>query len=93
MEERQVKFSLIPLTILKSNHVSFLFLSLVTIVSGLLMTILFLSELNYYLTPEIREELLVDVSRSDKLRINVDVIFPHISCPCKLNYDFLFLFC
>lgn len=53
----------------------------VTVFSGILMLILFVSELNYYLTPEVREELMVDVSRGDKLRINVDIIFPHISCP------------
>jgi hypothetical protein len=64
------------------NFFSQLNLILVTIISGLLMTVLFLSELNYYLTPELREELLVDVSRGDKLRINVDILFPHISCPC-----------
>jgi hypothetical protein len=65
-------------------------LILVTIISGLLMTVLFLSELNYYLTPELREELLVDVSRGDKLRINVDILFPHISCPCiPLSHFFI----
>lgn len=52
----------------------------VTVISGVIMTVLFLSELRYYLTPEVSEELFVDVTRGDKLRINVDVIFPKITC-------------
>ncbi|XP_076167075.1 endoplasmic reticulum-Golgi intermediate compartment protein 3 isoform X2 [Ptiloglossa arizonensis] len=44
------------------------------------MSILFLSEVNYYLTPTLSEELFVDTSRGSKLRINLDIIVPRISC-------------
>lgn len=44
------------------------------------MGILFLSEVNYYLTPTLSEELFVDTSRGSKLRINLDIIVPTISC-------------
>ncbi|GBM23858.1 Endoplasmic reticulum-Golgi intermediate compartment protein 3, partial [Araneus ventricosus] len=52
----------------------------VTVVSAVIITLLFISELNYYLTPEITEELFVDVSRGEKLRINIDVTFPKVMC-------------
>ncbi|RWS13912.1 endoplasmic reticulum-Golgi intermediate compartment protein 3-like isoform X2 [Dinothrombium tinctorium] len=53
----------------------------VTIISGIIIIALFVSELSYYLTPEVNEELLVDVSKGEKLRINVDIVFPKLSCP------------
>ncbi|XP_035205428.1 endoplasmic reticulum-Golgi intermediate compartment protein 3-like [Stegodyphus dumicola] len=56
----------------------------ITIVSAVVIVLLFISELNYYLTPEVTEELFVDVSRSEKLRINIDVTFPKLCCECML---------
>lgn len=54
--------------------------ALVTLVAGSLMFVLFVSELNYYLTTEVRPELFVDTSRGQKLRINVDITFDHLPC-------------
>jgi endoplasmic reticulum-Golgi intermediate compartment protein 3 len=44
------------------------------------MTFLVVSELSNYLTPQLTEELFVDTTRSHKLKINLDVIIPTISC-------------
>lgn len=53
----------------------------VTIASCILASILFLSELSYYLTPQVSQQLLVDVSKGERLRINFDLSFPHLTCP------------
>ena len=55
----------------------------VTIVSGLLMFILFVSELNYYISKEVHQELFVDTSKGQKLQINVDMTFTKIGCSCE----------
>lgn len=54
--------------------------ALVTLFSILIALTLFICEVNYYLKPEIDEELLVDVSRGDKLSIYFDVTFPRLPC-------------
>jgi endoplasmic reticulum-Golgi intermediate compartment protein 3 len=52
----------------------------VTVISVILMVFLVLSELNAYLTPQLSEELFVDTTRGHKLKINLDVVIPTISC-------------
>ncbi|RUS73051.1 hypothetical protein EGW08_019189 [Elysia chlorotica] len=52
----------------------------VTLISGIFMFVLFVSELNYYLTLEVHPELFVDTSRGQKLRINIDIVFPKMAC-------------
>jgi len=49
------------------------------------MFVLFWSELSYYLTKDVQQELFVDTSRGQKLRINMDVTFAKIGCACKLT--------
>ena len=58
----------------------------VTVVSGLIMLILFVSELNYYISKEVHQELFVDTSKGQKLQINVDITFLKIGCSCKYIY-------
>ncbi|XP_070209579.1 endoplasmic reticulum-Golgi intermediate compartment protein 3-like isoform X2 [Littorina saxatilis] len=54
--------------------------AIVTLVAAVLMVVLFVSELNYYLTKEVHPELFVDTSRGQKLRINIDITFAHLPC-------------
>jgi len=55
----------------------------VTIVSAVIMFALFVSELNYYLTKDVQQELFVDTSRGQKLKINADITFMKVGCMCK----------
>ncbi|CAO3685578.1 unnamed protein product [Umbelopsis vinacea] len=52
----------------------------VTIISGLLIAILVLSELSAYRTSVMKPELVVDKTRKDKLPIAFNVTFPNIPC-------------
>lgn len=47
------------------------------------MLLLFLSELNYYLSKEIAQELFVDTSKGQKIKINMDITFPKMGCTCE----------
>merc|ERR1711953_497307 len=51
-----------------------------TVMSAIVMLLLFASEIRDYLRPEMKEELFVDTSRSGKLQINLDINFSGISC-------------
>jgi len=52
----------------------------VTLLSSLFILILFLSELRDYLTIETKQELFVDTSRDQKIRININIVFPFVPC-------------
>lgn len=76
-----VYFSLLTGKIdIKSNR---FFSSTVTFLSCSIIAILFLLELNYYLTPYTQEELMIDISSGQKLRISFDITFPHVGCSRK----------
>jgi hypothetical protein len=57
----------------------------VTIISGLLIAILVLSELSAYRTSVMKPELVIDKGRKDKLPITFNVTFPKIPCYCKFD--------
>ena len=52
----------------------------ITIFSAVIMILLFASEIQDYVQPQVAEELFVDTSRGDKLKINFDVVVHRISC-------------
>ncbi|XP_064381837.1 endoplasmic reticulum-Golgi intermediate compartment protein 3-like [Halichondria panicea] len=52
----------------------------ITLLSGAIIVILFLSELAYFLSTDIREELYVDTSRGEKMKINFDLSFQRMPC-------------
>jgi len=52
----------------------------ITVISALVMILLFASEIQDYLTPGVEEQLFVDTTRGSKLKINLDIIFPKIGC-------------
>ncbi|XP_051169555.1 endoplasmic reticulum-Golgi intermediate compartment protein 3 [Leptopilina boulardi] len=54
--------------------------AVVTIISTIIMVLLFISEVSDFLTPNINEELFVDTSKGSNLRINIDIVIPRISC-------------
>jgi hypothetical protein len=57
--------------------------SIVTIISGLLIVILLVSEMIRYASIEVKTKLVVDTSRDAKLDINFNMTFPKLPCFCK----------
>ncbi|XP_030746045.1 endoplasmic reticulum-Golgi intermediate compartment protein 3 isoform X1 [Sitophilus oryzae] len=57
----------------------------ITVISMVIITVLFWLEFLNYLTPNVTEELFVDTSRGLDLSINIDITVPKVSC------DFLVL--
>lgn len=51
-----------------------------TIASSVVMAVLFITELRLFLQPTVVNELTVDMSRGDTLKIKLDLTFPHLSC-------------
>ncbi|XP_058461654.1 endoplasmic reticulum-Golgi intermediate compartment protein 3 [Malaya genurostris] len=51
-----------------------------TIISGSIIILLIYSELMAYLTPTITDQLFVDATQGQKLKINLDFYIPRISC-------------
>ena len=78
--ESQVQLALVSHRCLTCD----VFVSAVTLISGIIIVLLFISEVRDFMAVEQDEELLVDTTRGEKLKINVDVIFHNIGCNCKL---------
>lgn len=55
----------------------------VSILSALFISWLFISEFVYYMRVDVNPQLFVDTTRGEKLKINIDITFPHLSCACK----------
>lgn len=54
--------------------------AVVSVIAIISMLILFLTEFQSYLAEETIDRLSVDTTRSEKLKINFDITFPHIPC-------------
>ncbi|XP_059279800.1 uncharacterized protein LOC132033758 [Lycium ferocissimum] len=52
----------------------------ITLASSIIMTLLFISELQLYLHAVTETKLVVDTSRGETLRINFDITFPALPC-------------
>lgn len=61
----------------------------VTLISSIIMIWLLIFEFYAYLTPNITEELFVDTTRSHKLKINLELYIPSISCNCMYEYQII----
>jgi hypothetical protein len=52
----------------------------VTIISSIIIFLLFFLELKYFLTTDIVQVLFVDTSRQEKMNITIDIKFPVLPC-------------
>jgi hypothetical protein len=54
--------------------------ALITIACTISILVLFIYEWRAYMTIEVDQELFVDITRNQKLTINIDMTFPHLPC-------------
>eukprot|EP00697_Spironema_sp_BW2_P000320 gnl/Spiro4/10412_TR5565_c0_g1_i1.p1 gnl/Spiro4/10412_TR5565_c0_g1~~gnl/Spiro4/10412_TR5565_c0_g1_i1.p1 ORF type:complete len:420 (+),score=94.86 gnl/Spiro4/10412_TR5565_c0_g1_i1:30-1262(+) len=54
--------------------------AIISIIGGAIMFFLFISELRLYTNPEVVDRFSVDLSRREKMLININVTFPRIPC-------------
>lgn len=62
-------------------------LDVVSVVAGIVMLILFLSEFRAYMSLNTHEHMVVDSSLNEKLQINLDISFLAINCKGALVYS------
>jgi len=53
---------------------------LISLVSIIIMAVLFITELNNYLTVEVVDHIIVDTTLNQKLPIGLNITFPHLRC-------------
>merc|ERR1712151_119579 len=53
---------------------------LISLISIIIMAILFTSELNDYLTVDVVDHIMVDTTLNQKLPIGLNITFPHLRC-------------
>lgn len=58
--------------------------AIISVVAITLMALLFLGEVNDFLTPTLSYDVSVDTVRHEKLRINIDITF-NMKCECTYN--------
>ena len=56
----------------------------VSLITVVVMGILFISELVFFVTPTTSERMVVDTTINEKLKINFNISFPALNCQGKL---------
>lgn len=77
--EKVKRFDAYPKT-LEDFRVKTISGAVITLLGTITIALLFYSEFNLYLLPNVSEELFVDTSRGPKLKINLDIVVPRIAC-------------
>lgn len=65
---------------LKDFRIKTLSGALVSIISNVVILVLFLSELAVFMTPQPKQEIIVDVNRDEKMSIALDITMNYIPC-------------
>jgi len=79
MAELLKKFDAYPKT-LEDFRTKTLSGAAVSMIAGIFIVFLFVSEFTYYLSTDVEHELVVDTSFGEKLQINIDITFPRMPC-------------